>query len=85
MILKMLTNAIFFLFLDNIQEISAGASRGCHLGDQLFPPGARWHPYLPPNGFDSCAICSCNVSVKIFPVEKEVCKINLRFFFILYM
>ncbi|CAH0381797.1 unnamed protein product [Bemisia tabaci] len=47
---------------NNIQEISAGASRGCHLGDQLFPPGARWHPYLPPNGFDSCAICSCNAT-----------------------
>lgn len=28
--------------------------------------GASWHPYLPPNGFDTCAVCTCD------PVTLEI-------------
>ncbi|XP_023289861.1 dorsal-ventral patterning protein Sog [Orussus abietinus] len=39
---------------------------GCTLAGQHHPAGASWHPYLPPAGFDTCAICSCD------PVTLEV-------------
>lgn len=22
--------------------------------------GSSWHPYLPPNGYDTCAVCTCD-------------------------
>ncbi|BFG03040.1 dorsal-ventral patterning protein Sog [Drosophila madeirensis] len=34
--------------------------RGCRLGDQFHAAGASWHPFLPPNGFDTCTTCSCD-------------------------
>lgn len=34
--------------------------RGCRLGDQFHSAGSSWYPYLPPNGFDRCAICTCD-------------------------
>nr|XP_016942440.1 dorsal-ventral patterning protein Sog [Drosophila suzukii] len=34
--------------------------RGCRLGEQFHPAGASWHPFLPPNGFDTCTTCSCD-------------------------
>uniref|UniRef100_A0A6B2E6G5 Putative conserved secreted protein n=1 Tax=Phlebotomus kandelakii TaxID=1109342 RepID=A0A6B2E6G5_9DIPT len=40
--------------------------RGCQLGSQFYQAGYSWHPYLPPSGFDTCAICTCDpVSLKI--------------------
>lgn len=36
--------------------------RGCTLAGQFHLPGASWHPYLPPVGFDTCAVCTCDVS-----------------------
>ncbi|XP_034472868.1 dorsal-ventral patterning protein Sog isoform X2 [Drosophila innubila] len=35
--------------------------RGCRLGDQFHAAGASWHPFLPPNGFDTCTTCSCDL------------------------
>lgn len=35
--------------------------RGCNLGDQFHKAGSTWHPYLPPNGFDTCAVCTCDL------------------------
>ncbi|XP_015181074.1 PREDICTED: dorsal-ventral patterning protein Sog [Polistes dominula] len=34
--------------------------RGCILAGQYHPSGASWHPYLPPVGFDTCAVCTCD-------------------------
>ncbi|KAF2352959.1 VWFC domain [Trinorchestia longiramus] len=34
---------------------------GCHFNNQTHPVGAQWHPFLPPNGFDKCVTCSCNL------------------------
>lgn len=42
----------------NISSIT----RGCTLAGQFHLPGASWHPYLPPVGFDTCAVCTCDVS-----------------------
>ncbi|KAH8281195.1 hypothetical protein KR018_011918, partial [Drosophila ironensis] len=39
---------------------SSESQRGCRLGDQFHPAGASWHPFLPPNGFDTCTTCSCD-------------------------
>lgn len=36
--------------------------RGCKLGDQFYKAGSSWHPYLPPNGFDTCAVCTCDAN-----------------------
>jgi chordin len=32
------------------------------LGDQFHKAGSSWHPYLPPNGFDTCAVCTCDIN-----------------------
>ncbi|XP_011307263.1 dorsal-ventral patterning protein Sog [Fopius arisanus] len=45
---------------------SVGAFKGCTLAGQFHVAGASWHPYLPPAGFDTCAICTCD------PVSLEV-------------
>nr|ADO17754.1 short gastrulation protein [Parhyale hawaiensis] len=34
---------------------------GCHFNNQTHPVGSQWHPFLPPNGFDKCVTCSCNL------------------------
>lgn len=39
---------------------SSASNRGCKLGDQFHLAGSSWHPYLPPNGFDTCAVCTCD-------------------------
>lgn len=41
---------------------SSSSNRGCRLGDQYHLAGASWHPYLPPNGFDTCTVCTCNAT-----------------------
>lgn len=41
-------------------ETNNSSQRGCRLGDQFHMAGASWHPYLPPNGFDTCAVCTCD-------------------------
>ncbi|XP_054013502.1 dorsal-ventral patterning protein Sog [Hylaeus anthracinus] len=35
-------------------------TRGCTLAGQFHLAGASWHPYLPPVGFDTCAVCTCD-------------------------
>lgn len=36
--------------------------RGCKLGDQFHDAGSTWHPYLPPNGYDTCTVCTCDLA-----------------------
>ncbi|XP_044584039.1 dorsal-ventral patterning protein Sog isoform X1 [Cotesia glomerata] len=42
------------------KKSSTEALRGCTLAGQFHVAGAAWHPYLPPSGFDTCAICTCD-------------------------
>lgn len=59
---------LFSLRLDQkIQpETNSTTPSGCRLGDQFHQAGSSWHPYLPPNGFDTCAVCTCD------PISLEI-------------
>lgn len=43
------------------ETVGNRSGRGCNFGEHFYPVGYSWYPYLPPNGFDTCAICSCDV------------------------
>lgn len=47
--------------------------RGCRLGDQFHLAGAIWHPFLPPNGFDTCTTCTCDVLTLEVRCPRIVC------------
>lgn len=32
------------------------------MGDQFYNAGSSWHPYLPPNGYDTCTVCTCDIN-----------------------
>lgn len=36
------------------------SSRGCSMAGEFHAAGSSWHPYLPPHGFDTCAVCMCD-------------------------
>ncbi|KAL0127431.1 hypothetical protein PUN28_005612 [Cardiocondyla obscurior] len=40
--------------------VKNNATRGCTLAGQYHLAGSSWHPYLPPVGFDTCAVCTCD-------------------------
>lgn len=54
-------------------ETADRTGRGCNLGEHFYPVGYSWHPYLPPNGFDTCAICSCDVMSLKVSCRKTTC------------
>lgn len=62
-----LTNSLFnnycygYLFLIENGLENKNSTNSCLLGGQQFQAGSIWHPYLPPNGFDTCTKCHCNV------------------------
>ncbi|XP_066589838.1 dorsal-ventral patterning protein Sog [Prorops nasuta] len=39
---------------------TSNVTRGCTLAGQFHLAGSSWHPYLPPSGFDTCAVCTCD-------------------------
>ncbi|GFG28843.1 hypothetical protein Cfor_08461, partial [Coptotermes formosanus] len=45
---------------DATQESNTSITRGCYLAGQFYPAGKSWHPYLPPTGFELCAVCTCD-------------------------
>lgn len=47
--------------------------RGCRLGEQFHAAGASWHPFLPPNGFDTCTTCSCDPLTLEIRCPRMVC------------
>ncbi|XP_017869500.1 PREDICTED: dorsal-ventral patterning protein Sog [Drosophila arizonae] len=47
--------------------------RGCRLGEQFHAAGASWHPFLPPNGFDTCTTCSCDAQTLEVRCPRMVC------------
>lgn len=42
--------------------VTTASPAGCRLAGQFHAAGSSWHPYVPPSGFDTCAVCTCNVS-----------------------
>ncbi|CAG2165932.1 unnamed protein product [Oppiella nova] len=47
---------------------------GCYLeGDKKFHlAGSRWHPYLPPFGFDKCSLCTCLANSLTIQCERNI-------------
>lgn len=37
----------------------------CHLGDQVFPLGSRWAPFLPNFGIQQCMRCDCTLKYEL--------------------
>ena len=74
----------FRLFLDYILFLGDTAasqstnnnssSRGCFFeGDKQFHgAGTKWHPYLPPFGFDRCSLCTCRVDTLNITCQRNV-------------
>lgn len=52
---------------------SQSANKGCTMADQFHPAGSSWHPYLPPNGFDTCTTCTCNATTLLVEFRREQC------------
>ncbi|XP_036140882.1 dorsal-ventral patterning protein Sog [Monomorium pharaonis] len=44
----------------NVTTKNDTTTRGCTLAGQYHLAGSSWHPYLPPAGFDTCAVCTCD-------------------------
>lgn len=49
------------------------APLGCKLGGHFHAAGTSWHPYVPPNGFDTCAVCTCNATTLETRCERTQC------------
>ncbi|XP_073829379.1 chordin short gastrulation isoform X1 [Musca autumnalis] len=57
----------------NNKEEDQQHKRGCRLGDQFHVAGATWHPFLPPNGFDTCTTCTCDALTLEIRCPRMVC------------
>ncbi|XP_055384862.1 dorsal-ventral patterning protein Sog [Condylostylus longicornis] len=49
------------------------SNKGCQLGNEIYLPGATWHPYLPPMGFDICTTCVCDPNTLQVQCPRIVC------------
>ncbi|KAK2709877.1 dorsal-ventral patterning protein Sog-like [Artemia franciscana] len=60
--LRKIKNQHDYLFLDMTTPKVPSSMKSCYFeGDKkYYSAGSKWHPYLPPFGFDKCALCSCN-------------------------
>lgn len=54
-------------------NISISSTKGCYFeGDKKFHiAGHRWHPYLPPFGFDKCSLCTCSAESLTIQCERK--------------
>ncbi|XP_067139596.1 dorsal-ventral patterning protein Sog isoform X2 [Centruroides vittatus] len=59
----------------NVNGTAEEAIRGCYFeGDKKFhSAGSQWHPYIPPFGFSTCAICTCQPDTLTVECQKTVC------------
>jgi len=48
----------------NATAPSSGGYCSFGVDAQRYSAGSRWHPYVPPHGFDRCATCECLVGEK---------------------
>lgn len=64
---NLLTYLLYNLYSsENTFENQNNSTDSCLLAGQQFRAGSSWHPYLPPNGFDTCTLCHCNVCIVYF-------------------
>lgn len=59
--------------LDEPANSTKATQEGCRLADQFHPAGSSWHPYLPPNGFDTCTTVTCNATTLQVDYRRETC------------
>uniref|UniRef100_U5ESB1 Putative short gastrulation n=1 Tax=Corethrella appendiculata TaxID=1370023 RepID=U5ESB1_9DIPT len=43
-----------------VEDANSSTPRGCKLGDHFYYAGSTWYPFLPPNGYDTCTVCTCD-------------------------
>ncbi|CAG2067008.1 unnamed protein product [Timema podura] len=43
------------------------------MAGHFYGAGSSWHPYLPPNGFDTCTICTCNANTLEVQYQRTQC------------
>jgi chordin len=60
-------------------ETNRNVPQKCIFNGQPYSPGSKFHPFLIPNGFDSCTVCTCNpvyLEIKCTRISngKECCK-----------
>lgn len=67
------TKIVFFFAGKHSDEMNNTLPRGCKLGEQFYKAGSSWHPYLPPNGFDTCAVCTCDASTLEVSCPRTTC------------
>lgn len=53
--------------------IATKEKRVCEFGGQFYSAGSSWHPYLPPNGFDTCTVCTCNAKTLAIQCPRIQC------------
>nr|CAD7428067.1 unnamed protein product [Timema monikensis] len=55
------------------QDYNSSSTRGCYMAGHFYGAGSSWHPYLPPNGFDTCTICTCNANTLEVQYQRTQC------------
>ncbi|XP_054164393.1 dorsal-ventral patterning protein Sog-like isoform X2 [Oppia nitens] len=60
--------------LDTVSNNQSTTTKGCYLdGDKKFHlAGSKWHPYLPPFGFDKCSLCTCLAESLTIQCERNI-------------
>lgn len=61
---------------DKPDENESTEARGCRIGNQFHLAGSSWYPYLLPNGFDTCNICTCNLSLRVSCTRNKCIKVR---------
>ncbi|CAB3378771.1 Hypothetical predicted protein [Cloeon dipterum] len=48
-------------------------NRGCQLGGLFHHAGSTWYPFLHPNGFDKCTLCTCDEVTNQIRFDRQKC------------
>ena len=67
-------NGTKYVPVNGMVSASNGSEGGCYFeGDKrVHLAGTKWHPYLPPFGFDLCSTCTCLVNSLVVECSRSV-------------
>ncbi|XP_059475685.1 dorsal-ventral patterning protein Sog isoform X2 [Neocloeon triangulifer] len=54
-------------------SIASDESKGCQLGGLFHHAGSTWYPFLHPNGFDKCTLCTCDANSLQIRFDRQRC------------